>query len=350
MRLSSVFTKHRQRNPLPEAISIAIPSDRELGDRMGPESTVRDRKIVSATVVCTLKMAASKKKRVEEVMEDDEADEVDDENNDIDDEEDDDESEDEAMDQEVQLDFEARVPEDSDFNGMRTLLQQVFLKANVNMSQLTDTIISQNYIGSVIKQPYNSEVDDDDDDDDDCDDSVLALTTVINLTERKELECVKEFKSMVLEKCRQCAAKDADRLDKLLSDPDHQVGYLISERFLNLPPTLTVPLFESLMKEMQKACDKKMKYSFSYYVMICKTYEMKTAHNVREMIYSNSEEELFQEVSEISFRYSVADQRDGVVQEWSAEKDMEPFRTVLVIPGVKLAAVVEKIKQEVAKT
>ncbi|WAR22283.1 BCCIP-like protein [Mya arenaria] len=299
MRLSSVFTKHRQRNPLPEAISIAIPSDRELGDRMGPESTVRDRKIVSATVVCTLKMAASKKKRVEEVMEDDEADEVDDENNDIDDEEDDDESEDEAMDQqEVQLDFEARVPEDSDFNGMRTLLQQVFLKANVNMSQLTDTIISQNYIGSVIK----------------------------------------------------CAAKDADRLDKLLSDPDHQVGYLISERFLNLPPTLTVPLFESLMKEMQKACDKKMKYSFSYYVMICKTYEMKTAHNVREMIYSNSEEELFQEVSEISFRYSVADQRDGVVQEWSAEKDMEPFRTVLVIPGVKLAAVVEKIKQEVAKT
>ena len=28
---------------------------------------------------------------------------------------------------------------------------QLFLKANVNVSELTDTIISQNYVGSVIK-------------------------------------------------------------------------------------------------------------------------------------------------------------------------------------------------------
>jgi len=47
---------------------------------------------------------------------------------------------------------------------------------------------------------------------------------------------------------------------------------------------------------MDKAVQKKMKYSFSYYLMICKTYELKAAHNVREMIFSNSEEELFQEV------------------------------------------------------
>lgn len=47
---------------------------------------------------------------------------------------------------------------------------------------------------------------------------------------------------------------------------------------------------------MEKAKLKKMKYEFSHYLMVCKTFEMKAAHNVRQLIYSNSEEELFQEV------------------------------------------------------
>lgn len=48
---------------------------------------------------------------------------------------------------------------------------------------------------------------------------------------------------------------------------------------------------------MGKAVEKKMAYSFSHYLMICKTYEMKAAHNVAQTFFSNSEEELFQEVS-----------------------------------------------------
>lgn len=47
---------------------------------------------------------------------------------------------------------------------------------------------------------------------------------------------------------------------------------------------------------MGKATQKKMKYEFSHYLMICKTYEMKSAHNVKEVFFSNSEEEFFQEV------------------------------------------------------
>ena len=31
---------------------------------------------------------------------------------------------------------------------------QLFLKANINLSELTDTLISQNYVGSVIKVRY----------------------------------------------------------------------------------------------------------------------------------------------------------------------------------------------------
>lgn len=53
--------------------------------------------------------------------------------------------------QEIQVDFEGRNPIDSDFHGIKQLLQQLFLKAHINLSELTDLIISQNYVGSVIK-------------------------------------------------------------------------------------------------------------------------------------------------------------------------------------------------------
>lgn len=53
--------------------------------------------------------------------------------------------------QEIQVEFEGRSPIDSDFHGIKQLLQQLLLKAHVNISELTDLIISQNYVGSVVK-------------------------------------------------------------------------------------------------------------------------------------------------------------------------------------------------------
>ena len=63
----------------------------------------------------------------------------------------------------------------------------------------------------------------------------------------QNLDCMKQLKTMLVEKCKQCSAAQSDKLTKLLSDPDHHVGYLINERFLNLPPSMAVPMFESLM-------------------------------------------------------------------------------------------------------
>ena len=52
----------------------------------------------------------------------------------------------------------------------------------------------------------------------------------------------------------------------------------------------------------------------------------------------------------LNFRYSVAHERDGIVQKWNAEEDMEPFRTVVIFQADKLPVVIEKIKQELTKT
>lgn len=50
----------------------------------------------------------------------------------------------------------------------------------------------------LFQQPYNPEVDDDEDDDMDSDDSVLALTTVVNITERK-VKCSQNFQNVCLD-------------------------------------------------------------------------------------------------------------------------------------------------------
>lgn len=83
----------------------------------------------------------------------------------------------------IQIEFEGRNPIDSDFHGIKQLLNQLFLKAHLNLSELTDVIISQSYVGSVVKQS-EPEDDDSDEDEDDVND-VYGITSVINLTEKQ---------------------------------------------------------------------------------------------------------------------------------------------------------------------
>ena len=86
---------------------------------------------------------------------------------------------------EIQVDFEGRNPQDPDFHGIKTLLHQLFLKAHVDLSNLTDLIIGQNYVGSVVKQSQEDEGSDDEDD-------VFGITTVINISYRQVriLKCI----------------------------------------------------------------------------------------------------------------------------------------------------------------
>jgi len=84
----------------------------------------------------------------------------------------------------VQVDFEARSPEDSDFSGVKSLLRQLLLKAPVDLDELTNIILQQNYVGCVIKQ---CEILEEDDDEEFVDDTVFGLTTVINLSKKTKL-------------------------------------------------------------------------------------------------------------------------------------------------------------------
>lgn len=207
-------------------------------------------------------------------------------------------------------------------------------------------MISQNYVGSVIKQAWDEEMDDDDDDDVDAN-VVFGITTVLNLTSRKESECVQQLKTMILERAEKSSTDATLKLLRdILTNEARTTGFLVNERYINIPSQISVPMLENLWKEMKKANEKKMPYDFSYYVMILKFHRKEASKGKpAEDIFSNPEEELFSQEALASFEYSVQAEADsGLSGKWREDdEELTPFRKVIVLDGKNFPSIVESI-------
>uniref|UniRef100_A0A2R5LHJ3 Protein BCCIP homolog n=1 Tax=Ornithodoros turicata TaxID=34597 RepID=A0A2R5LHJ3_9ACAR len=245
------------------------------------------------------------------------------------------------VDTEVNVDFEARTPDDADFHGIKQLLQQLFLKAHVNLSDLTNLILEQNYVSSVIKQCDDME--DDESMDDDSEDDVFGVLSVVNLTELKERECVGQIIKMLRDNCREFASGLLPKFDEYFTGKEH-VGLILSERFVNIPPRISLPLYESLTSDVERAKANGRKFDFEKLILICKQY--KASENEEGAMFANAEEELFEEETELQFEYSVKAESDTAISgKWEDEdKEMMQIRKVLVIPITKWGTIMEKLK------
>ncbi|XP_034837347.1 protein BCCIP homolog [Maniola hyperantus] len=247
-------------------------------------------------------------------------------------------------DKELQADFEGRNPEDCDFHGIKQLLRQLFLKSNVDLGALAQIIISQNYVGSVVKQCLDDGLDDDDDEDDGSD-GVFGITTVINITKRKEEPCVKQIRTLLTTLANDNADDRTKALvTNILTDDTKQVGFVINERILNIPAAISVPLFASLQSELDKAMKKNMPYVFHYLIWICKIY--KTGDEDSEVLFANQEEKPLVEEALASFDVDVTEQAD--LSQWDYEGGaMTPCRKVLIFEGSKFNQLIRLLKEEV---
>lgn len=264
----------------------------------------------------------------------------------------------------IQVDFEGRSPVDADFHGIKQLLQQLFLKAHVNLSELAELIIRQNYVGSVVKQSEVDAEDSDDDDDDDDSSDVFGVMSVLNITEKQNLECVQQLRSLLLDLCSEHATDQTNTLIRsLLSDDSQSIGLLINERIINIPAQISVPLLESLSKEIKNACRKKMPYDFTYFILICKLYKSEKPHRHKkkkqlsggggepEILWSNPEEELINQEADCQFEFCVKDDADSGLSGCWMEDDVEmsPYRRVLLLQANKLDPLIERIKTFLAQ-
>lgn len=246
---------------------------------------------------------------------------------------------------EIEVNFEAMTPDDTDFHGIRRLLQQLFLKAHIDLSELSELIIKQNYVCSVVKQEINEE----EDDDDDMEDEDFGMISVINITEKRDVNCISQIRSFLENHCKE-AGSEGKKLLSILEDFTLQTGLILSERFMNIPPKLALPLYENLKLDMKKAVEKNMEFQFSFYLLISKIYQQKPGQKKQEenIIYANAEEEFFAEEAELQFDYSVASESDtGLGGAWSdCDDEWKPCRRILLLPASKLDNVIQKLQSE----
>merc|ERR1712142_648848 len=276
----------------------------------------------------------------------------------IDDEDDD--GDDEAMGVEMNVNFDAQTATDADFHGIKRLLQQLFLKANVNLSALTDVILGQNHVGSVIKQaPMDEEEEEDDEMETDNVEEVFGISTVINLTQRLTDEsktpsegdkAIKQMVDLLVDKSdKHGGPVQTKTLKEFLTDKEKHTGWLLNERFVNIPPQISLPLYDSLRDEMHSACAKGQKFKFHRFLLMSKALKAKGGKKKDQdvLIFSNGEEELFQEESAFQFAFSVADQQADAETISEAGEDgetsYESWRVVMIIPAEKMAVVAKKL-------
>ncbi|KRT82743.1 hypothetical protein AMK59_4698 [Oryctes borbonicus] len=242
----------------------------------------------------------------------------------------------------IQADFEGRNLEGQDFHGIKQLLQQLFLKAHIDVSQMTDMLIAQSGIGSVLKQ---SSDDSDDEEDNDMSDSlaVFGVTSVLNLSSHKETPCVQQFFSLVNDLSKKHAGTEIqDKISKISGCT--KLGLLINERIVNIPAKISDPLLTALIAEVDRMRKKDSSYAFDYLIMICKLHKSKGDKG--EIIFANGEEEIFAKEAEVSFEFNVSAESDtSVGGKWSdGDIEMIPYRRILFIEGDKFNNIVQQVK------
>ena len=192
-------------------------------------------------------------------------------------------------------------------------------------------------------------------------DEIFGFISLLNLTERKGTPCAEQIKELILGLCeKNCEKRTVEELDRLFNDTSRPVGFLLSERFINVPPQIALPMHQQLQKELaevrrtNKPCGK-----CHFYLLISKTFveagksnskKKQSNQKKEELMFANAEEEFFYEKAILKFNYSVQEESDTCLGgRWSFDDvPMKPLRTVMLIPGDKMNEIMEKLKEHLS--
>jgi len=260
----------------------------------------------------------------------------------------------------INVDFDAVTPIEPDFHGIKQLLSRLFLMQHVDISELTDLIISQTNVGSTIKVAPDD--DDDDVNDDNASDEVYGISSILSLRKHEGKNCMEELKKGILSKCKANVVDKCEALQNIFESK--HVGFMVSERFINIPPQFAVPLHRSLKEEVEQAALQDPDFKFDYLLLISKTLQatndpegntkkrnrkekQNREMNKDEVEYTNVEDKIFHEESELSFSYSVTEETGlAIGGSWDIGGQlMKTYRTVLLIPVTKWKDIVNGIEQ-----
>ncbi|XP_053212040.1 protein BCCIP homolog [Panonychus citri] len=241
-------------------------------------------------------------------------------------------SEDEAAgNKEINIDFEACPILEQDLNGIKRLLAQLFLKENINLTQLTETLMNQKDIGAIIRQ-INQEEDSDSEESEE--DDVFGIISFINLSDANAKS--KDWHGQLMDYfVKNLTGDKKSAIEGILKGESTKV-WIVNERFVNLGWQLAVPSFAQISSEL-----KSTRVDFDYYLLICKILypkrrykkEKKSKQDKEDVVFLNPEEELFDECADYRYEFDVSNQCDSDTMggDWD-EGDQEylPCRRVLI--------------------
>ncbi|RAL14612.1 protein-transporting protein BCP1 [Aspergillus homomorphus CBS 101889] len=163
----------------------------------------------------------------------------------------------------VNVDFEWFDPDpEVDFHGLKNLLRQLFDNdaQDLDMSALTDLILSQAWMGSTIKT-------------DGKESDPYAFLTVLNLQEHKDKPIIQALTTYLRQKALTNPALSP--LSALLTTPPPKttIGLILTERLINMPAEVIPPMYTMLQAEIAHAVADREPFDFTHYLIVSKTYE-----------------------------------------------------------------------------
>ncbi|MCD7472089.1 hypothetical protein HAX54_013024 [Datura stramonium] len=169
-----------------------------------------------------------------------------------------------------------------------------------DLSDFVDVILGQPTVGTVVKT-------------NDEDDGIYSIITALNLGRYKDLECMADLKEFLLKACHR---KDVfSKLSLFLGDQAKNVGLMVSQLVVNLPPQLLPPLYDALFDEVSWATEDepteklRSSFCFKFYLVISKIYKHKNADKQngpsgdQTIVYIKAEDQNFHELSSWSFSF-----------------------------------------------
>ncbi|XP_059091017.1 protein BCCIP homolog isoform X2 [Tigriopus californicus] len=222
---------------------------------------------------------------------------------------------------------------------------------DIPLAQLAETLIQQRQVGSVVTQ--SADTDDEDDEEEElaagmnpdfsANNDVFGLLTLFNISDHTPLAraVVKYLDSIAL--------KESDKIFlKSLTQgggPGAQsAGLIISERIVNLPSQISVPLFETLFSEIQKAKARGLPFNFQHYVLITQVLKEDGPGPAQGDHFVKVEEEIIQEHAERVIETMPAGYGGTKPASLRGNDVYEPNWRILVLAENKSQVVMEAIK------
>lgn len=261
---------------------------------------------------------------------------------------------DEKVDEEVDINFESHPPIESDLNGIATLLRQTLLQF-VDCNALAKCLIHHKDLTQVIAQeePEDGSRGEEDEPDDD----IYGVCSIVDLSigDKSEDDRFQEVRKQLLKLINDKNRQFKEMLEE--SKESLKIGLIINERYINLPPQLSLPTLKTLTQSFQDT-----KYTHLIFIskILVKSRNTDTkvpskksksgpssASDPEPLVFVNAEEEIISEEAECYSDLDVSAHCDENAS-WSFGSDIKyiPHRRFIVLKAESWPNTIKKLEKE----